>query len=931
MFKRIAKILTLIIVLFGISMFAIPYIYKDKIVTFIKNDINNTLTATFDFKDVTASLFSDFPNLSIKLREVSLDGQKEFKDTRLLDAKNIGISINLTSIFSGEQLIINKLDLEDAFINILVLKNGVANYDIIKKDSLSTDTDKTKFTINLKSYSAKNAQINYEDKSLNLLMSLQNINHQGKGHITESLYQLNTKTNINNISLKYDGTRYINQLNTSIISDFDINGDFTKYTLKNSKILLNQLPLSLDGFFELLDKGIKTNIQFTTKQAGFKNFISLIPKDYLSDFQHIKTKGTAQLKGTITGGFFDDFLPAFSVNLSIDNASLKYPDLPEEISNMYSEATVRFPGGKDLDATTIDFSKIKFTIANNNVSGNLKITYPITDPNISTSFKSKFDLNKIQQAIKFKGINELSGLVDVDFSLKGAMSAIEKETYDQFQASGYLDLQDVHYQSDSLPYPVTISKAALKVQPKSLNLSTFKGKIGTSDFSISGSILNYLTYIFGKDTQLKAKFKSISNRLNVNEFMANTSSDETTETTGVIKVPKNLDANIQMSAETVNYKDLDLQNVKGTLHVKDQKIDLSSVLMQVIGGQLMMHGYYDSSQKNPKANLNVNMEKMSIEKSAESFKTFATYTPILKELHGNFFSKITIDVELDSLMNPKFNVMNMTGSFTTEKIIPKDIDLLNNIAGILKLKELENPYIDRINTAFSIKKGNLTVKPFQFKLNDMNAALQGTVNLDQQVNFILKIAVPQRKLGTGINTIIKNIQGGLDFLKINTDLDKDIQMRFKITGGLDHPIIKPFVANNKDQSIDNAITEIVQEKVDDVRNNAISLAEQEAEQLIAKAEFNKEKILEKAEIMAEDIRNKSKEAAQKLEQEAGDDPIKKMAAKMAGNKLKNEADKKADKLIVTATKKGDQLIENARLSGNKIIEKAKNIPIKDSI
>jgi hypothetical protein len=932
--KKILKIVTLFFLISGIAMFAVPYFYKDKIIAFIKEDINNTIRAKFDFKNVDAGIFSDFPNLKINLYEVTIDGVDEFKDTRLLDAKSIGLSLNLKSVLFGEQVIIKKLDIDEAFVNLQILKNQLANYDIVKTNENETSNEEANFNIKLESYTINNLTLNYNDLSMDLQTTLKNINHKGTGVLTDSIYQLKTETSVENFNLIYDKTNYIKDVHLKLQSDFDISGDFEKYTFKNSRLLFNQLPVVFEGFFVLQKDAIDVAIDYKTNQADLKEFLSLIPEEYLVDFKQVKTSGIAKLNGRIEGLIKGDDLPAFNVDLDIKNGKIAYPDLPENISKLSAKALVDFKGGSNLDALVVDIPRIQFNIADNTALGNLKITHPVSDPYIITNFKSKFDLEKVKNALKLKEIKELKGLLDTDFSLKGALSHIENQNYDKFNASGYLKLQDFLFKSDSLPTVVAVTDAALAIKPESLKIERFISQIGNSDFDVSGAITNYLLYALGKDQTLKAKIFSHSNYLDLNEFMGDDKAAEDTQEADslqIIQIPKNLDIVIALEADKVHYKDLEIQNAKGKLNIKEQRADLSTVFMKMMGGQITMEGSYDSKEKNPKTNLKLNMDSLGIQESANSFSVFSSYTPILKQIKGKYFSTMNFGVSLDSNMNPLLNTVNVVGNFKTDKILPKEIGILTKVAEIVKLKDLENPYLDKINASFKIADGELTLKPFDFKLNELNANLKGSVNLDQHINFILILDIPREKLGGEINGVLKGISGGLSFLKLDKQLNKTVKLKFKIGGTTTNPSIKPFVLNDENQSIDDAIAEIVEDKIDDLKADAIEKAEKEAEKLIKMAEIQKNKILQEAEITAEKMREKASVTADKLIKDAGNDPLKKMAAKIAADKLKKEANKQSQKLIVTANEKGDALVEKARLNGNKLIEKAKSEPEKDSI
>ena len=63
------------------------------------------------------------------------------------------------------------------------------------------------------------------------------------------------------------------------------------------------------------------------------------------------------------------------------------------------------------------------------------------------------------------------------------------------------------------------------ITPARLNLKDLKVKINSSDFALVGYLANYLPYVF-KDQTLKGNFTLNSNKIDLNEFMANMTTSE---------------------------------------------------------------------------------------------------------------------------------------------------------------------------------------------------------------------------------------------------------------------------------------------------------------------------------------------------------------------------------------------------------------------
>ena len=923
--KKLIKITLSILIVLIVTLVAVPYFFKDDIEKFIKEEVNNSVNAKIDYSNLDLSLFSDFPNLHVKIENISVDGVQEFENIRLAEIDKFTMSLNAKKLFIDKDLEIKKIGLDGANFIIKVLKNGKANYDIAKP-SRDTVVSKDEFSIKLQSYSLKNTNITYDDASMGLHMRIKQMQHQGKGAFSSKDYRLYTSTEMDTLDVIFDNVHYLNNVKSSINADMLIENEFSKYTLSDVTAKLNNLELVSNMMFELKDDDINMDIKYETKDNSLKKLLSLIPKAYMPDLQGVKANGTAVLKGFAKGTYNDKNFPAFGVDFKVANGHVQYPDLPESIDKMNIVTKVDFPGGSNLDKTIIDMPVIKFDIAGNTSNGKLRIKNPMSNPYIKTNFKSKVDLSKVQQAVKLANISKLKGLLDADFALDGSVSNIENQAFDKFKASGYFNLKDMEMVSDSLPYPINISLAEVQVTPQNLNVKRFDSKVGESDFHLTGTIDNYITYFLKKDKVLKADFNLHSNYLNMNEFMSGDESTQSTDSTatGIIKIPKNIDVVFKADADKMQYEDLNLKDVKGKITVKNEVAQIESVLLKTLQGNITMKGKYDSSGKKAKSDLNLSMEKMSLASSAERLTLLKTYAPVMKRLHGNFFSDFNMAVDLDNKMQPVLSSIDAKGSFKTGQLNIAGIGVIQKIGNMLKMNELQQAKVDNIKAQFEIVKGKLHVKPFGFKINGMKSGLQGSVGLDQKINFILDMDIPRSKLGSKANDILEGLVGKLDKLGLKAGLGDLIKMKFKITGDYNNPKIVPIISGTEGSSVKEVITQAVEEKVeevvDDAKEKARAEAQKKADEIMKKAQKQTDLLIAEAKKAGDKIKAEAKKQGDDLIKKAGNDPFKKLAAQTLAKQLNKEADKKAKKLVNVAQNKANLILKNAKEKSDKLIQ-----------
>src|SRR5690606_7508829 len=107
--KRLLQVLAFFIILLLIAAFVLPIVFKDDILNRAKQEINNQLTAEVNFSDLDISLFRNFPNFSVSLNDITVDGTEHFEGIRLADVEEFDLELDLLSVISGSQFQIKSI------------------------------------------------------------------------------------------------------------------------------------------------------------------------------------------------------------------------------------------------------------------------------------------------------------------------------------------------------------------------------------------------------------------------------------------------------------------------------------------------------------------------------------------------------------------------------------------------------------------------------------------------------------------------------------------------------------------------------------------------------------------------------------------------------------------------------------------------------
>jgi uncharacterized protein involved in outer membrane biogenesis len=466
--KKTLKITGITLLVLIALAFLIPIIFKKQITNLVKSEINKSLTAKVDFKDVSVSLFRHFPKVSIALDDLTVVGTNEFEKDTLISAKRFDASANLFSVIKGEDIKVHGIYLESPRIHALVNKDGKANWDIAKPDTSTTtmpdtDTSASAFKMTLQKYEISNGYIYYKDETSDMSAEIVNLNHEGSGDFTQDVFTLSTSTKADAASFTYATIPYLANTKTDIGADIAIDNKTGTYTFKTDDISLNNLKLSTDGSFQLVnDSTYKMDIKFKTPSNEFKDILSLVPGIYKQDFDKIKTNGTAALEGFVKGTYSPQQMPAYDVKLQVKDGSFQYPDLPKPVKNIQLDMHLSNADGQ-MDNTVVDISKGHLEMDNEPFDFKLLFKNPETIQYVDAVAKGKINLADVTKFVKLEGGTKLAGEVAADIFAKGAMSALQNQQGD-FKAGGFLDIRNLFYSSSAFPQPIQNGNIKLEIE-----------------------------------------------------------------------------------------------------------------------------------------------------------------------------------------------------------------------------------------------------------------------------------------------------------------------------------------------------------------------------------------------------------------------------------------------------------------------------------
>ncbi len=901
----------------------LPMVFKDDIKAAIDRELAKSVNAdvVFDVNNFSLTIFRNFPNMTAQVKELGVFNRAPFEGEYLFIVDRFDVEINLFDVVFGSHLKIKGITLVNPQINVKVLSDGRANYDIAipSTDTVTQTSEPSEFSFGIDHWEIQGGNLVYDDASIPYYLRLAGLNHTGSGDFTQDVFDLRTHTVADSVSTSMGTMEFLTNKRAEVDAVISISEAYTKYTFKENRAAINDFTLTFDGWFKMNPDSYTMDISYQSPENTFKSLLSLVPGMYTKDFNNLETSGSLTFSGFVKGGYSEKQLPAFQVKLGVDKAMFKYPSLPTAIQNIQMDLQVDNADGV-IENTRVDLKNLHLDFGSNPVDARLlvenlrdyrmdalvnaklnlselskmfpleglemrglfsvnatakgvydslkkiipamdarmsmssgyvksaKFPMPMEDISMSATIKNTsgkmaetfigvdqfamnldgekltasmklqnlddytwevkanggIDLGKMTKVFPLEGMT-LAGKVKADFETRGRMSDVTAKRYEKLPTSGSASLKDFSYQSAGTP-AVTLSEAAASFDPKKIELSKMNGTIGKSDFRVDGRVESYLGYLLGKET-IRGVVNFKSNLLDLNEFMTESSAPAAKDTVsfGVIPIPDNIDFVLHSNVATVKMMDYTLTQASGDIVLRNGVANLNGLHFGMLGGNFTVSGTYQAKDiKHPKYDLDLKIEKLSIQQAAKSFSLVKTYAPIAGLVNGDFSTDFKLNGELTSQMTPNFATVNGAGLVKIAQAALTKSSLVSNISSLTKLNNSDQVSLKDVLMSASITNGRFSVKPFEVKMGDYATTVSGSTGLDLSIDYSLKMMVPAGQVGAQFQGFVNQYTGA----KNPTD---KIPVTIGIGGSVKNPTPK-LVATEQTTQAKEAAKELVNQK-----------------------------------------------------------------------------------------------------------------------
>jgi hypothetical protein len=906
--RKVALSVAGVFVLLIAALALAPLLLRDRVEARVKRAISSNINARIDWRRLDLGLLRTFPNLSLQLHNLVVVGVDQFANDTLISVPQFGLVLDLSSVLGSlrgaQPLVVRSIDLKRPTAQLKVRADGAANWDIMRERA-GTGKSGRSLDVSLKRLDITDAVITFDNRQSDLSSRISGLQHSLSGDFSKQRFTLRSRTRADSASVDFAGVPYLSSARVEANADVDADMATRTFTIRQNSIRVNELQLTAQGSVTAAPNNKTVNVVFQAPRTDFKEILSLIPAIFTKDFKTLQTSGTMSVLGRVRGSWGKGAMPGFTVAANIENGSFRYPDLPLPARDIFLRLTLNNPGG-DVDSTVLNVSRLHAVLGNDPIDGSLMLRSPKSDPDIAFRLAGRLDLSNLPKTVKLEKVQRLAGVVVANAAMRARLSDVNRKQYDRVSANGTVEIRQLVLSAADLRQPLNIEEAKLTLSPQHAELSSFRGRAGSSDITMAGSLENVLGFVLGKE-DLRGTATLASHRFDLNEWR---SEDKARS----IVVPPRIDFTLRATADTVKYGILSLRNTRGTLRIKDQRATLEDFKMNVLGGELGVAGFYETRPAaRPAFDLAVDLANIVASAAFTEIRTIQAFAPVARYAEGNVSAQMKLNGELGTDMMPVLENLTGLGSLLTSNLVLRDFPPLDGLAEALKLQQLRDPGFVDLKSSFAIDKGRLHVKPFDVRAGPLTMTVAGSNGIDQSLDYDVALRVPRSILGGEANRAITSIINRSQQAGFNLETAENITLGVKLGGTVTRPSIATSfrsAAGDAGASVAKALREEAERRQQLVEERVDSAAEEAKRKVLAEAEARAATVRTEAAAVADKLRREGHQRADSLETRGSG--LARLAAKAAADKLRKETDAKADAIVREAESRAQALLAEAR-------------------
>ncbi len=738
--------LVIVLLLFSIISVVVVKFHGEELQSYVMREINTRLDSKVSVDEIAVRVFRKFPAVSMELRGITVWSShnfnaREFEDAggdTLLTAAAVYISFNPVSLIR-KTYNIRQLEITGGLLHLYTDQSGESNYRLVSKPE---GRKENRQKIQMGQLKVRDFLIVLNNKSKQLVSSgvLEELQLNGRLSRRNTQIRGDLKGALEMISNK--GIPYASEKAIRAKINLDVNDSV--YILNSGQLQIDRIVADTDGKFIVQPAGgVRMDLYAAARDLSIHEVLDLLPGKLSSPLSGIRGNGILQLYTRVTGVASSTLTPRIEADFQTSNANLSWDRVPFSVRNLNLSGSYSNGGRFNPVTSSLVVETVSATIGDDHFSGKGTVTN-FYQPDFAFELKGDFHPDQWVKWYETTPFRKADGVIFSDLKVEGCYDRLgpQGKKLLAFDVEGNVRFEKVELRFRDREGAVSDLNGSVRIDNDFWE-PDFSGRFGKSDFTFSGTGLNLISFLIGRNEELVASATLRSDRMDLQEILDHLPGGGADDETPV-KFPENLNLRLDFRINDFSKARLEAGNVRGVAFYDAPFLHIDSLQMETmegtLGGQFAMIQDHEGIIH---TNVSANMQHLDIYRLFLAFNDFGQSHLTHEHLGGNISGTSVFSASFSD----DFSILTET-ILSESNVTVRDGELrgfkpILALSSFIEVDELRNIKFQTLENTILIRDNRVVIPAMDIHSNALNLSASGSHGFDHSYDYRIKLLLSE--------------------------------------------------------------------------------------------------------------------------------------------------------------------------------------------
>jgi hypothetical protein len=732
--------------------------HKKELLAKITTEVSENIDGNFHIVDMEPAMLKGFPNISVRLKGVTLsDSMYSSHKRNLIDLQSVYIKLNVWSLLTRHPEVM-KVTIADGTIYLFSDKNGYSNTYLFKKKNQQAKPKKGK-EVDINKFGIENVTFTFDHFERNKQFKVAFKEMNGIINTTGDVLDINAETQAHIYQLGF------NLEKGGFVKDKDLDANlhilFNKKTkdlrLPKQTVAMNGTNIKVGCIFHFGNKPANYTIDIDAPSIGFKESTSFLSRHIAKKLDSFDLEKNFAVQVTVNGSFQYPDTPLIHARWQAQDNVLVSSFGKMEKTDLKGEFYNNFVAGKGLgdDNSAVTITTLKASFSGINFKADSIVVYGLINPLMKLKLVSQFPVERLNTVLD-NTFDLKGGQADVNLNYTGPILATDTFRHTMF---GHIRLKDVAL--TYVPRNLAFQKCNVNIEFMGNDLILHNTTLSSrnSTLKIDGTARNFMNVYFLDPGMVNFDWNISSSLIDLNEFKSflaprkKRGASRKKQNHKIARISDRLQLLLEKSnmflhvnVNKLTYRHFDAQNIKADLDLTQDAIQLHKASLQHAGGTVTVSGGINQQNPGNPFQLKAKINSVEVNKLFYAFENFGVQALNSNNLQGSISADIDVTGGMQESGAIIKNSMNGKVNFIlTNGALVNFAPLLSIQKYAFKKRNLSNITFKTLKNDLSISRGKITINPMEIESSAIRMKIQGVYAFDKGTDISMEIPLRNPK------------------------------------------------------------------------------------------------------------------------------------------------------------------------------------------